>query len=57
VEIPASIVCLECFHRQRSLLSPCQMCGSRRLAHVAFLKQTYGEDWKLILEADKGKVH
>ena len=47
---PLFIVCLACFHRQRSLVNPCQKCGSRRLTHVAFLKQKYGPDWELILK-------
>ncbi|MFL6332029.1 MAG: hypothetical protein ACJ754_01645 [Pyrinomonadaceae bacterium] len=55
--VPAPTVCLACFHRQRSLLQPCQKCGSRRLAHVAFLRQTFGDEWELLLKAEEGKVH
>ena len=54
---PAPIVCLACFHRQHSLLQPCQKCRSRMLAHVAFLKQNYGDEWDLLLKADEGEVH
>ena len=31
--------------------------GGRRLAHVAFLRQTYGENRELLLKADEGAVH
>lgn len=51
------IVCLACLGRQRDLLHCCDKCGSRRLIHVEFLKQTYGENWRELLEADKVELH
>lgn len=51
------IVCLSCFGRSRSILQPCARCGSRRLAHVLFLIQQFGREWKALMEADKGAVH
>jgi primosomal protein N' len=44
------IVCLNCFHRSRGIINPCNKCGSRKLAHVAFLIQQMDEAWELFLK-------
>jgi hypothetical protein len=54
---PRQIVCTSCLHRQRRLREPCEKCRSKKLAHVRFLIQQLGPDWKLLLEVDKGPVH
>lgn len=54
---PRQKVCTACLHHQRRLREPCEKCGSKRLTSVRFLIQQHGPDWKLILEADKRKVH
>lgn len=54
---PRQIVCIACLSRQRRLLEPCSKCKSRRLTSVRFLIQQFGNDWKLILEAERGRVH
>jgi hypothetical protein len=51
-----AIVCLACYHRTHSIINPCSKCGSRRLAHTAFLRQTYGTGWELLLKADEGAI-
>jgi hypothetical protein len=54
---PRQIVCMNCLNRQRRLLEPCEKCARRNFASVRFLIQQHGPDWKLVLEADRGKVH
>lgn len=49
---PHQIVCTNCLHRQRRLLEPCEKCGSHRFAHVHFLTQQLGPDWKLLPELE-----
>jgi hypothetical protein len=44
-------------HRPRRLREPCEKCGSKKLQHLRFLIRRLGPDWKLIMEADKGRVH
>lgn len=50
-------VCTACLHEQLSFLKPCEKCGSRKIEHVAFKRQQFGEHWQALLRADHGLTH
>lgn len=49
--------CVECLHEQKTFAKPCEKCGSRKLEHSAFRRQTGDEHWRELREAEKGREH
>lgn len=50
-------VCTTCLHEQSTFSKPCEKCGSRKLEHSAFRRQTDGEHWRELREAEKSLEH